>query len=204
MAFVLLGSHTGFNLFTLIAVDILSSSFMNPKSLCSTHDCVSIFIYTNCCLKETFFEISMEVISVSTFLKCFFYCSCHFSRNNKETHQVFQTAPHQEQQRWKRAGRTKVQGFQPEINLNEGFEIFKQFYWYRPVTCGRACMTVSSKARIPLAILRSLRTLAILRTLITLMMVGLMGKTWPWTSSSAMPIIDRKTIDTSSWFHLNL
>ena len=84
MAFVLSGSHTGFNLFTLIAVDILSSSFMNPKSLCSTHDCVSIFIYTNCCLKETFFEISMEVISVSTFLKCFFIVHVIFRGTTKK------------------------------------------------------------------------------------------------------------------------
>ena len=65
-------------------------------------------------------------------------------------------------------------------------------------TCGSACITVSSRARMPLAILRSLRTRAILRTLITRMMVGLIGKTWPWISSSAIPIIERKTMETSS------
>ena len=59
-------------------------------------------------------------------------------------------------------------------------------------------MTVSSRALIPLAILSSLRTLAIRNTLITRMMVGLIGKTWPWISSRAIPMIERKTIDTSS------
>ena len=119
---------------------------------------------------------------------------------NEVTHQVSQKALHQEQQRWRRAGKTKAQDFQPASFF--GSKLVSSFN-FSLVTCGRACMTVSNKARIPLAILSSLRTLAIRRTRMTLMMVGLMGKTWPWTSSSAMPIIDRNTIDTSSWFHLN-
>ena len=44
-------------------------------------------------------------------------------------------------------------------------------------TCGRACMTVSSRARIPFAIFSSLSTLAIRSTLITRMIVGLIGNT---------------------------
>ena len=83
------------------------------------------------------------------------------------------------------------------INLNNPMLQLK-FTW------GNACMTVSSNALIPLAILSSLRTLAILRTLITRMMVGLIGKTCPSISSRAMPMMERKTMDTSSWFHLIL
>ena len=69
-------------------------------------------------------------------------------------------------------------------------------------TWGRACITVSNRARIPFAILRSLSTLAILSTLMTRMIVGLMGNTCPWISSRAMPMIERNTMDTSNWFHL--
>lgn len=43
---------------------------------------------------------------------------------------------------------------------------------------------------------------AILRTRITLMMVGLMGMISLFISSSTMPTTDRITINTSSWFHL--
>ena len=39
-------------------------------------------------------------------------------------------------------------------------------------------------------------------TLITLMMVGLMGMTFDFISSSTMPTIERMTMPTSSWFHL--
>ena len=36
----------------------------------------------------------------------------------------------------------------------------------------------------------------------TLIMVGLIGNTWPSISSNDIPMRDKKTIDTSSWFHL--
>lgn len=45
---------------------------------------------------------------------------------------------------------------------------------------------------------------AILRTLMILMMVGFMGSAaFIFSSSSAMPMMDRATIAISSWFHLN-
>ena len=137
-------------------------------------------------------------------------------------------------------------------------------------TCGRACMTVSSNARIPLAIFNSFKTenlsieewldlrahevreidasriekfyertgsgwpdqggirstqtwsslfhyfrqipfllsprkflpLAIRRTLMTLMIVGLIGIILDSSSSRTMPITDKITIRTSNWFHL--
>jgi hypothetical protein len=44
--------------------------------------------------------------------------------------------------------------------------------------------------------------LAIRNTLITRMIVGLIGMILDSTSSSTMPTIDRITMTTSSWFHL--
>ena len=47
--------------------------------------------------------------------------------------------------------------------------------------------------------------LAILMTLITLKIVGLIGRNASDSSSSrTMPTMERKTITTSSWFHLSL
>ena len=47
--------------------------------------------------------------------------------------------------------------------------------------------------------------LAILMTLITLKIVGFMGRNSSDSSSSrTMPTIERKTMTTSSWFHLSL
>ena len=44
--------------------------------------------------------------------------------------------------------------------------------------------------------------LAILKTLMTLMMVGLMGIRSDFISSNTMPRTERNTMQTSSWFHL--
>ena len=63
-------------------------------------------------------------------------------------------------------------------------------------------MTVFSRDLIPLAIFKSLRTLAILSTLITLITVGLMMKAWPSISSRPIPIKDNTAMARSSWFHL--
>ena len=50
--------------------------------------------------------------------------------------------------------------------------------------------------------LNALLPLAILRTLMTRMMVGLMGMRSDLSSSRTMPRIERITITTSNWFHL--
>ena len=95
-------------------------------------------------------------------------------------------------------------------------------------TCGNACITVSKRARIPLAIFNNLRTeigdiiirvltlknlynirgsiqalpRAILNTLMTRRIVGLMGIISDLSSSSTMPKTDKITMKTSNWFHL--
>lgn len=92
-------------------------------------------------------------------------------------------------------------------------------------TWGKACMTVSNNARIPLAIFNNFNTvkvfkmifiwlyylkkkkifnlpLAILNTLITRIIVGLMGMILDSTSSKTIPTTDKNTIPMSNWFHL--
>ena len=93
-------------------------------------------------------------------------------------------------------------------------------------TCGKACITVSNRALIPLAIFNSFKTergngegkktgaflfacvclssspLAIRNTLMTRIMVGLIGIISDLSSSRTMPTTERMTMATSSWFHL--
>ena len=59
-------------------------------------------------------------------------------------------------------------------------------------------MTVFSSALMPLAILSSFKTLAILRTLMTLIIVGLIIKVFPSISSRPTPIMERTAMATSS------
>ena len=71
-------------------------------------------------------------------------------------------------------------------------------------TWGNACITVSSSERIPLAIFNNLSTRAMRNTRITRMMVGLIGMADLLLSlSNKIPIIDKMTINMSSWFHLD-
>lgn len=49
-----------------------------------------------------------------------------------------------------------------------------------------------------------IRPLAILRTLMTLMMVGFIGMKPAFTSSRAIPATDRMTMAMSNWFHLDV
>ena len=124
----------------------------------------------------------------------------NYNHGDRHTHQVYRTAPLQGQQKWRKAERREAPDFRPTIM--EGWHLERGCCDNISHTWGSACITVSNRALIPFAILSSFRTLAILRTLITRIMVGLIGKTWPWISSRAMPIIERKTMETSSWFHL--
>ena len=137
-------------------------------------------------LVETFAEIFTKLIGVATFLKLWNRCKVKDSKKIAITRNWY--LPNLPNSSTPRAAKMKKRRKKRRPRLP---------------TWGRACMTVSRRARIPLAIFSSFNTRAILKTLITLMIVGLMGNTWPWISSRAIPIMDKNTIDTSSWFHLS-
>lgn len=64
--------------------------------------------------------------------------------------------------------------------------------------------TVSNNDLMPLAIFNNFKTRAIRKTLITRIIVGLIGNSKASNSSKIMPAIDKITINISNWFHLKI
>ena len=107
-----------------------------------------------------------------------------------------QTSQHPGQRKWRTEERRE------DLGMWLFYEIYVFNFLPRFPTCGNACITVLSRDLIPLAIFKSLRTLAILSTRITRITVGLMMKDCPSISSRPIPIKDNTAMARSSWFHL--